>query len=155
MTYQDVIRDLDRSLSARRGPPVIMAPPIRASMTYQDLKWGLDRSVQSVLRQLCLVRSGPRWCYYEDQILRSQWRILKTWYWDLDDISRPDIDTSNERTVRGVHRVWIVRSGSGWTINNDLMLGGPRWGIKTWSLDLDEESGPNIDTSNGTVRRIH
>jgi hypothetical protein len=41
---------------------------------------------------------------HEDLILRPWWRI-KTWYWCL------------ERTARGVHRVWIVRSGSGWTIN--------------------------------------
>jgi hypothetical protein len=33
-----------------------------------------------------------------------------------------------------------------WLSYQHLML-GPRWGIKTWSLDLDEESGPKIDTS--------
>jgi hypothetical protein len=31
--------------------------------------------------------------------------------------------------------------------HEDLIL-RPWWHIKTWSLDLDKESGPNIDTSN-------
>lgn len=118
MTCQDVIRDLDRSLrpprstghgSSDQNLDDISRPDTRPRSTCPQRPPVMPRPIRTSIDQI--LRSQWRWrpdieisMTHEDLILRPWWHI-KTWYWCL------------ERTVRGVHQVWIVRSGSGWAIN--------------------------------------